>query len=371
MRKKILFVIPSLVKSGAEHILVMILQHLNREQFQPAVLTLDSRNDFGSEIPADIKLLSLHKKNKWDNLNILFRLAKVIQEENPDLICSFISYTNYLCSIVKYFSRNKTPLIISERTYLSLALQLEQHIAIKRTLIRYYYPKANAIICVSQGIYNDLVKHIGVKQNQYKIIYNPIDISKIQKLALEDVNHSWFSENIPVFVACGRLVPQKNFSLLLNAVSLVLKSIPIRLIILGEGELRSSLIDLTAQLGIANSVSFLGFQQNPYKFMARAKGFILSSSLEGFGNVIIEAMACGTPVISTRCPSGPEEIITDGVNGIFVPVNNAPAMATAIKRLLSDTALQTQLVLQGKKRVADFNLEKIIAEYENYFLNFI
>jgi glycosyltransferase involved in cell wall biosynthesis len=371
MRKKILFVIPSLAKNGAENVLVMILQHLNRERFQPAVLSFHSRNDFGSDIPDDVKILSLHKKNKWDNLNILFRLSKVLRDENPDLICSFITYTNYLCSMAKSFSRIKTPLIISERTYLSLAIQLQKYIAIKQILIRHYYPKADAIICVSQGVYHDLVAHVGITQKQYKIIYNPIDLNKIQNLALEEVDHSWFSDSIPVLVACGRLIPPKNFPLLLKAISLVIKSMPVRLIVLGEGTLRNNLINTTAHLGISKNVSFLGYQKNPYKYMARAKGFILSSSFEGFGNVIIEAMACGTPVISTRCPSGPDEIISDGVNGILVPVNDAPAMAAAIKRLLSDPALQAQLAVQGKKRVTDFSIDKIITEYENYFLNFI
>ncbi|MFB3895733.1 MAG: glycosyltransferase [bacterium] len=371
MQKKIVFVLPSLVKHGAENVLVTILQYLNRERFEPVLLYFDSQNNFGNSIPSDIKIRSLQKRNKSDNVRIFFRLSKVLREENPDLICSFITYANYLCLMAKSYCRINAPLIISERTKLSLALPLEQYITIKQMLIRRYYPKANGVICISQGVYQDLISYAGIKPDQGKVIYNPVDIDKIKNLAQESVDHPWVNEYIPVLVACGRLVPQKNYPLLLNAFKLVSQSMPVRLMILGEGALRNNLVATAATLGISENVSFLGYQQNPYKYMARAKGFVLSSSIEGFGNVISEAMACGTPVISTRCNSGPDEIISDGINGILVPGNDVPAMAAAIKRLLSTPTLQTELAKEGKKRVADFSVDKIIAEYEKYFLSFI
>ncbi len=140
-----------------------------------------------------------------------------------------------------------------------------------------------------------------------------------------------------------------------------------RLVILGDGGKRSNLEKLARQLGIERQVTFLGFQTNPFKYLARSDIFVLSSLWEGFALVIVEAMACGIPVISTRCPSGPDEIITDGVNGLLVPVADETALAEAILRLLKDKKLAVKLAQAGTKRAEDFAITKIIKQYEAIF----
>jgi glycosyltransferase involved in cell wall biosynthesis len=170
--------------------------------------------------------------------------------------------------------------------------------------------------------------------------------------------------NTPVIIACGRLTYPKNYQLLLEAFARTQKQINSRLLILGQGEERTSLGELTHKLEIQDKVIFLGFQKNPFKYMAISDIFVLSSRWEGFPNVILEAMACGVPVISTRCPYGPDEVITDGINGILVPVGDKDVMADAIIRLLKDKKLREQLIMGGTKRAEDFRIEKMVAEYE-------
>ena len=149
---------------------------------------------------------------------------------------------------------------------------------------------------------------------------------------------------------------------------LVLEKTPVRLMILGDGPEKEKLTHLAFQMGLSKDVAFLGFQENPFKYMKKASVFVLSSLQEGFGNVIIEAMACGAPVISTNCPTGPGEIIQHMENGILVPVGGQQQMAQAILAVLENPALAKKLSLEGKKRAEFFSVEKSVKEYEKVFL---
>jgi glycosyltransferase involved in cell wall biosynthesis len=162
-----------------------------------------------------------------------------------------------------------------------------------------------------------------------------------------------------VILGAGRLTAQKDFPTLIRAFALARAAQPMRLILLGEGELREPLRALAADLGIAAQVDLPGFVENPYAFMSRAHVFVLSSAWEGFGLVLVEAMACGTPVVSTDCPAGPAEILMGGRFGRLVPVGDAGAMAEAIRATLADPLPADRL----RSRAGDFSLEKIGDEY--------
>jgi glycosyltransferase involved in cell wall biosynthesis len=170
----------------------------------------------------------------------------------------------------------------------------------------------------------------------------------------------WFkSQAIPVILSAGRLVKEKDYETLIRAFAMVRKKRPARLAILGEGAERNSLLELTERLGIKEDVALLGFKTNPYVYMARATVFVLSSTVEGLPNVIVEAMAVGTPIVSTDCKSGPREILDDGKYGILVPVGDADALAKAIEKQL-DEPTDKELLL---KRSEDFSLEKVIDQF--------
>ncbi|MBA7698016.1 N-acetylgalactosamine-N,N'-diacetylbacillosaminyl-diphospho-undecaprenol 4-alpha-N-acetylgalactosaminyltransferase [subsurface metagenome] len=258
-------------------------------------------------------------------------------------------------------------MLLSEHANLKWSLKGQKFKGIKRILIRNLYPKATRIISVSKGAKENLITDYKVPENKCFVIYNMVDVERIRKLANERMAHPCPKENVLIVIACGRLTAQKNYPLLLKAMSLVLRENSARLLILGEGEDQSKLEEYARTLGISHNIAFLGFQSNPFKYMSRATVFVLSSSWEGFGNVIIEAMACGIPVVSTRCPSGPDEIITDEVNGLLVPVGDANALANAIVRLFKDESLRRRLSEAGKKRAEDFRGGKMVAEYERVF----
>jgi glycosyltransferase involved in cell wall biosynthesis len=303
-----------------------------------------------------------------DFFPLVVRLAKVIASERPFLIISFLTYTNYLTLFSRLLSRKHIPVIVSERNTLSISLKNDKLYSIKSIIIKKLYPHAARIITVSKGAKKDLSNFLSLHAEKVSVIHNATDNIAIERLKREDIDHPWFQGDIPVLMACGRLAFLKNYPLLFKAFAKVQQYVKAKLLVLGEGEEKCSLENLVRELGIQDNVIFLGFQRNPYKFMVKARLFILSSSWEGFPNVLIEAMACGVPVISTRCPSGPDEIITNGVNGLLVPVGDVDALATVIKRLLRDDTLRRRLSKAGRRRAQEFRVERMIAEYEKVFL---
>jgi glycosyltransferase involved in cell wall biosynthesis len=172
----------------------------------------------------------------------------------------------------------------------------------------------------------------------------------------------------PLVVACGRLKPLKGFAHLIEALAEVRKSVPAHLWIVGEGDERASLERKIRRLGLQSCVRLLGFRQNPYMYMAAADVFVLSSLYEGFGNVIVEAMACGTPVVATDCPYGPREIIRDGEDGLLVEPSSAQSLARGILRVLGDAELKKRLSEKGSARARDFEAKSIADRYGELFL---
>lgn len=368
---KILFVIPSLTGGGAERVLILLLKYLDRSRFKLVLVVFNSENAYQRDWSPDVPVICLNRKNRFDLFRVLWTLSRIIKRENPSLFFSFLTYTNCLAMLAHNLANSRVPLLLSEHTNPKRSLKNQKFKKIKKILIRNFYPKATGIIAVSQGVKEDLVNNYEVQQDKCFVIYNMVDIEKIKELTNKEVDHPWFEEDIPIIITCGHLKAAKNYPLLLRAMSLVLKKGSARLLVLGEGEKRSPLEKYAKELGVSRDVTFLGFQSNPFRYISRATVFVLSSLWEGFGNVIIEAMACGAPVISTRCPYGPEEIITDGVNGLLVPVGDVNALAKAILRLLKDDPLRKRLAKAGKKRAEDFRVEKMVGEYERVFLEVI
>lgn len=198
-----------------------------------------------------------------------------------------------------------------------------------RKQLQSWEKKSRAVVAVSEGVADDLKSNFGF--SQISVIHNPIDIDYLQERSKAEIDHPWLSaKNGPVIIAVGRLTAQKDYPNLIRAFSLLRETLNAKLIILGEGDLRAELETLVAELGCGEYVSMPGFVDNPFAYVAKADLFCLSSAWEGFGNVIVEAMAVGTPVVSTDCPSGPSEILNRGEYGLLVPINNHAALAEAL-----------------------------------------
>ena len=242
-----------------------------------------------------------------------------------------------------------------------------------RLISRWFYAKAEVIIALTQAMSIDLKRNFNVPDKNIRVIPNPIDLRQIQELYSEPVDHPWFNDEIrkkfPIIIAVGGLVKAKGFPHLLKAFAKVRETLRARLVILGKGEKLQELKYLSEDLNIAQDTAFLGFANNPYKYMAKSDLFVLSSLWEGFPNVLVEAMACGTPVISTNCPSGPDEIITHGANGLLVPPADHEALAESILKLLNDERMRHSLSDAARKKVVDYDVTNIIREYEELFIH--
>jgi len=359
---KIAFLVNNMAGGGAERVVSILLKNLSRENRQFYLITLEDK--FYYEIPNDVKIIKL--KAKFFGF---LKLKKIIKENKIDLVFSFLGRSNYTNILAKLFGSNHR-LYINERINPSrMHLGINPKATLNRFLIRRLYKKADLIFCNSLGIRNSLNKDFNIALDKIKVIYNPIDIEKIQNFChngLELEYREIFKH--PVIINIGRLTKQKGQEYLIRAFKWVKRLKPdlgrAKLVILGEGELEKDLRDLAKKLGMENDIFFLGWQKNPFKFLSRAKVFILSSLWEGLPNTLIEALACDCPAISTDCPSGPNEIIENGKSGIMVPLKDEKALAQAIIKILTNSSFAQEIAQNGRRRAEDFSVKNIINQYE-------
>ncbi len=216
----------------------------------------------------------------------------------------------------------------------------------RRTLAR-----ADGMIAVSRGVAEDFAQVTGIEPRKVRVVDNPIVTPDLAALALGAADHPWLRDaGPPVILGVGRLTAQKDFATLLSAFVLVREQRPCRLLIIGEGEERGRLEALAVRLGVGQVCNLPGFQPNPLPFMRAARLLVLSSRWEGFGNVLVEALYCGTPVVSTDCPHGPREVLADGAFGRLVPLDDVQALADAIVATLDEPPDRERL----QARAAEF-----------------
>ena len=227
------------------------------------------------------------------------------------------------------------------------------------------YPYTNAAVGVSSGVTSKLAELPGISSDRLHTIYNPVVSKDLLQKANEIPDHPWFNESgLPIVLAIGRLHEQKDFPTLLTAFARLLAQRPARLIILGEGSLRPTLLALAHSLHISEHVDFPGFVRNPFAYLAKARLLVLSSRYEGLPTVLIEAMACGCPVVSTDCPFGPAEILKNGRWGKLVPTEDPEALAKAMIDTM-DTPPQRDAL---RERASYFSVERAVDRYEELLL---
>ena len=235
-------------------------------------------------------------------------------------------------------------------------------------LVRWSYRSADRVVALSNGVRKDVMERYGIPENRVVTIYNPIDITYLTTLSQKELPTvpGWtdFGEGHKI-LAVGKLERQKGFDLLLKALARV--SLPWSLLILGEGSEEGNLLVLAKTLGLQDRVFFGGFHPNPFGYMARADLFVLSSRWEGFGHVIAEAMACGVPVLATRCPSGPDEIIEDDVDGRLCEPESVSDLAFNIEDILSNAQTQCRYAKAALSSVQQFDVSVVVKDYERLF----
>lgn len=318
---------------GAERVMVNLMHGFVQQGLQVDLVMNGVDGPYLGQVPPEVRIIGLQAPRM---LEALPKLARYLRTERPAVLLSALHYNNEMALWAKRLSGTATRTIVSEHNTLSLHAQNRQSDRWSSLLARLFYPWADGIVAVSQGVAQDLVKVTGLPAHRIRSIYNPIITPELQQQSKVAVDHPWFlPEQPPVILGVGRLEAQKDFPTLIRAFAIARKVQPARLVILGSGQERQQLNHLVKELGVKDDVAFLGFVNNPYAYIAKAAVFVLSSAWEGFGNVIVEALSLGTPVVSTDCPNGPAEILNRGQYGELVSVGDSQAMAEAILRVLS------------------------------------
>jgi glycosyltransferase involved in cell wall biosynthesis len=267
-------------------------------------------------------------------------LVRHLHASPPAALLSAMSHANVVAAIAHFLSGSRARLVLSEHSHLSSSLAEYRGLRMRviRALMPMTYRRADGIVVVSHGVSDDLLRHIPLQRSRVATIYNPVVGDRLRQLSEASPAHPWLSQSIPVILAVGRLVPLKDFATLISAFAKLRQQRLVRLLILGEGEQRRALEAQVAKLGLTGDVSLPGFEPNPFPAMRAAKVCVVSSRYEGLANVLIEAMACGTRVVSTDCPSGPREILEGGRWGTLVPVGDPESLAAALAVTLDDPA---------------------------------
>jgi len=356
------FFIPHLHGGGAERVTVSLIKGLVVRGFAvDLVLVNRGEGAYQKEIPQECRIVDLGARRALTSISPFIRYLK---RERPEVLITALTHVNVAALVARALSRVQVPLIVTEHNTFSASHPYAERQSTARflpPLMRWLYPKADFIVGVSQGVVEDLKKVLRFDSEKFRVIYNPIVDDGLLKKAEEPLDHPWFREGEPpLILAAGRLHISKDFPTLLRAFALVRKQIPARLVILGEGEERKELEDLARKLGIREDLDLPGFVENPYKYMKRATVFVLSSQWEGLPTVLVEAMACGCPVVATDCPSGPAEILENGKWGRLVPPGDPEALAKAILDTLERGVPQVEAATNVQKR---FSMIAIVEQY--------
>lgn len=268
-------------------------------------------------------------------------LRSYLQNERPIALLSALHYSNEVAVFAKHWAGVPTQLLVCEQNTLSQRAKHDTRLSgrLAPLAARFFYPWADRVVAISQGVADDLIDLTGLPDDHISVIYNPVITPEILQKAEEEIDHPWFLPNQPpVILGVGKLEPQKDFPTLIRAFAKVKQVRPAKLVILGWGPQKESLELLARDLGVEADLLLPGYIKNPYPYMARAAVFALSSAWEGFGNVLAEALALGTPVVSTNCKSGPSEILDNGKYGYLTSVGDSNGLAESILKVLSGEA---------------------------------
>lgn len=362
-RIKVAFLLHALTGGGAERVVTRILRCLDRKRFNPLLILIEKKGPLIGDIPLDVSVLNCGRYSGGGPWKWVRNFTRYLKEERPDVLVSFLWFSNAFAVLGRYLSGEKTRLILSERSTVIGSREGILQEALRRFAIRFLYGNAERIVVNSDAMSSQFTGHFGFPPERVRTIYNPLDIETIMAQSLGETAIVAAMGNVGIIVGMGRFSREKGFDLLIRAMSRV--RAPARLLLLGEGRDENKLRKLADKLGVSEKVEFLGFRKNPYPVLRGATMFVLPSRYEGFPNALVEAMTLGLPCIATRCPTGPEEIIKDGESGLLVPVDDPVAMADAIDRLLADSELQRRLAAMGLERVKEFDAPSIIRQYES------
>ncbi|GIW40470.1 MAG: glycosyl transferase [Candidatus Binatia bacterium] len=364
---RITLFLSALSGGGAQRRMVTLANGFAASGYAVDLVPAVGEGTFAKELREEVRVLPLdalpsrlaaaRRKKGLSVLAAVPSLAAYLRREQPAVVLSTSNPANVAVLLARELVRPRIPVAISVNVFLSVALRARGR-GLLRRLVLATYPRADRMLAISSAVARNLAELFPNCREKLRTVYVPVDVARIQALAETEPEHPWFEEGgPPVVLAVGKLKPQKDFPTLLRAFARVGR--PARLLVLGEGDLRDSLLRLAEDLGIASRTSFPGFVENPFPFFARASVFVSTSLWEGFGNAVAEALACGCPVVATDCPGGTRELLDDGRYGVLVPVGDAAAVARAVESVLDAPPDRAAL----RARAREFAPERIVPRY--------
>lgn len=353
--------IHSFAGGGAERVFVRLANHFAAQGIGTRLVVNSASGPLRSLLSDDVHLVDLGAPRAH---RAIPRLAGYLRRQQPEVLMSAMTRVNIGALLARRLSAAQTRIVVSERNQ---PTSLMRHWPARQRwtstfLLQRLYPGAEGIAAVTDGVADDLVQMTGIARERITVVHNPApDESEVRAARDAPPPHAWFEEETPVIVAVGRLVPQKGYATLLEALALARARRPIRLIALGEGPQRAELAALADSLGLADAILFPGFVLNRLDYLAKAALYVLASDTEGFPNALVEALACDTKVVSTDCAGGgARTILANGGEHAITPVGNAPRLADAILEALERSVPPGEM--------AQFSKRYSIAETADKFL---
>jgi glycosyltransferase involved in cell wall biosynthesis len=346
--------LPDLDGGGAQRTMVNLANAFHGDGLDARLIAGRTDGPAKGWMSTAVPLTDLHASRARE---MLFPLIYALKANPPDILFSTMIDANIIGFIAGLAPRPGPRIILRETN--SQRARGDIGFA-RRRLIKWTYRRADRVVALSEGVGRELIEDLDLDPSRVQTIHNPVDPSPHH-----DTGRPAGMPEGRVVVGAGRLIRQKNFPLLIDC----LPDLPsdVSLVLLGEGPDRPALTARVEELGLSDRVRMPGFVEDPSAWFAHADVFALSSRWEGFGHVIVEAMASGAPVVVTDCPHGPRDIIADGRTGLLVPNEDAGALAAALTRVLNDTALAEVLRAAGRARARDFSVARIVERYKEMF----
>lgn len=355
------FFLPDMFGGGAQRVVCNLVNALGDSEWDVDLVLARRVGELSEEVGDPVRVVDLDA-TPLPGVGVascIPDLASYLTDRDPDVLFSALMYANAIAVAAAELSKTDAAVVPTEHTTFGMQEALKDRAVVE--VARRTYPRSAQVVAVSGGVRRALIEETPLGGDDVTVVYNPVVGPDLYEQADEPVSHRWFDEEgTEVVLGVGRLEPAKDFAGLVRAFArLADDRDAARLVILGEGTERSDLLGLADRLGVGDRVELPGYVDNPYKFMRAASVFALSSVREGLPTVLVEAMACGCPVVSTDCPNGPSEILADGEYGPLVPVGDPDALASAVGFALDNPMDPAAL----RDRAEDFSIEAVTDEY--------
>lgn len=360
MKHRICFHLNNLAQGGAETMCIALASELLRRGNAVDFLVCTARGDLAPRVPQGVRIIDLDVNR---TLRSIKGIARYLRDDPPDALFSSLGHQNVAAILARRWARSSVWLGVIQHSVLTAESRSGRSFQRRALPLAYRYtlPMADRVFAVSAGVADDLAAVTGLPRDRIAVVYNPAYPAG-DELNAAPARHRFFESGDPVLLGVGRLVAEKGWDMLLDAMPQVLAARSVKLLIAGVGPDHAALTKQIERLGLIDHVDLVGYQASPWSWMKAADLVVMSSRYEGFGNVLVEALAVGTPVVSTDCPYGPSEILEDGRYGMLVPVDDPAAMAATILATL-DAPCDRQML---KDRARAFSVGTAVDTYMSF-----